>query len=65
MPPISRSTHYQHLREELVAEPRTWLVTGVAGFIGSNLLQELLALGQTVIGPTTSRPATERTSTKC
>lgn len=27
-----------------------WLVTGVAGFIGSNLLQELLALGQTVIG---------------
>jgi UDP-N-acetylglucosamine 4-epimerase len=50
MPPISQSTHSQRLREELVAEPRTWLVTGVAGFIGSNLLQELLALGQTVIG---------------
>ena len=26
------------------------MVTGVAGFIGSNLLQELLALGQTVVG---------------
>jgi UDP-N-acetylglucosamine 4-epimerase len=50
MPPISQSTHYQRVREELVAEPRTWLVTGVAGFIGSNLLQELLALGQTVVG---------------
>ncbi|MBI5102964.1 MAG: Vi polysaccharide biosynthesis UDP-N-acetylglucosaminuronic acid C-4 epimerase TviC [Nitrospirae bacterium] len=30
--------------------PRTWLVTGVAGFIGSNLLEELLSLGQTVVG---------------
>ncbi|HEX8392032.1 MAG TPA: SDR family oxidoreductase [Longimicrobium sp.] len=30
--------------------PRTWLVTGVAGFIGSNLLQRLLELGQTVVG---------------
>ena len=30
--------------------PRTWLVTGVAGFIGSNLLEELLRLGQFVIG---------------
>lgn len=26
------------------------MVTGVAGFIGSNLLQELIALGQTVVG---------------
>lgn len=30
--------------------PATWLVTGVAGFIGSNLLQELLGLGQNVVG---------------
>lgn len=32
------------------AEPRTWLVTGAAGFIGSNLVEELLALGQVVVG---------------
>ena len=34
----------------MLATPKVWLVTGVAGFIGSNLLAELLALGQTVIG---------------
>ena len=33
-----------------MSNPRVWLVTGVAGFIGSNLLQELLALGQKVVG---------------
>lgn len=38
------------LRDELVAGPRAWLVTGAAGFIGSNLVQELLALGQRVVG---------------
>ncbi len=31
-------------------EPRTWLITGVAGFVGSNLLEELLKLNQKVIG---------------
>jgi UDP-N-acetylglucosamine 4-epimerase len=41
---------YRRLREELRSAPRVWLVTGVAGFIGSNLLGELLALGQTVVG---------------
>jgi UDP-N-acetylglucosamine 4-epimerase len=41
---------YNRLREELAQRPRKWLVTGVAGFIGSNLLQELLALGQNVVG---------------
>ena len=47
------STHsalYQRLRDDLIHEPKTWLVTGVAGFIGSNLLDHLLALGQTVVG---------------
>jgi UDP-N-acetylglucosamine 4-epimerase len=41
---------YSRLKSELAENPRTWLVTGVAGFIGSNLLEELLAIGQHVIG---------------
>jgi UDP-N-acetylglucosamine/UDP-N-acetylgalactosamine 4-epimerase len=41
---------YDVLCEELVAAPRRWLVTGVAGFIGSNLLQRLLELDQQVVG---------------
>jgi UDP-N-acetylglucosamine/UDP-N-acetyl-alpha-D-glucosaminouronate 4-epimerase len=44
------SPPYRRLREQLVSAPKVWVVTGVAGFIGSNLLQELLALGQTVVG---------------
>ena len=31
-------------------QPRTWLVTGVAGFIGSHLAEHLLSLGQIVVG---------------
>ena len=30
--------------------PKTWLITGVAGFIGSNLLEHLLKLNQHVVG---------------
>lgn len=41
---------WQQICAELVKNPQTWLVTGVAGFIGSNLLQKLLELGQTVTG---------------
>lgn len=41
---------YLALRERLAHAPKTWLVTGVAGFIGSNLLEHLLRLNQTVIG---------------
>ena len=37
-------------RAELVAQPKRWMVTGAAGFIGSALLERLLALGQTVVG---------------
>lgn len=36
--------------QNLQQSPKTWLVTGVAGFIGSNLLENLLKLNQTVIG---------------
>jgi UDP-N-acetylglucosamine/UDP-N-acetylgalactosamine 4-epimerase len=41
---------YTQVREQLEARPRVWLVTGAAGFIGSNLVEELLGLGQTVVG---------------
>jgi UDP-N-acetylglucosamine 4-epimerase len=41
---------YETLRQKLEKSPRTWLITGVAGFIGSNLLETLLNLNQRVIG---------------
>lgn len=43
-------TRYEAVQAHLREEPRTWLVTGVAGFIGSNLLEMLLSLGQRVVG---------------
>lgn len=43
-------TAYTQLQTRLQAEPKTWLVTGVAGFIGSNLLETLLKLNQRVVG---------------
>ncbi len=42
--------NYEQRKGELRANPRTWLVTGVAGFIGSNLLETLLSLDQRVVG---------------
>ena len=41
---------YTELQSKLAAEPKTWLITGVAGFIGSNLLETLLRLDQKVVG---------------
>lgn len=41
---------YDSTLAQLQREPKTWLITGVAGFIGSNLLETLLKLGQTVVG---------------
>jgi nucleoside-diphosphate-sugar epimerase len=44
------STPYRDLLAALPAQPKTRLVTGVAGFIGSNLLETPRALDQTVVG---------------
>ena len=41
---------YQAVQKELQRDPKTWLITGVAGFIGSNLLETLLLLDQKVVG---------------
>ncbi|MBI5502668.1 MAG: SDR family oxidoreductase [Deltaproteobacteria bacterium] len=41
---------FDKLLRELEARPRSWLVTGAAGFIGSNLVERLLASGQLVVG---------------
>jgi nucleoside-diphosphate-sugar epimerase len=38
------------VKAKLKENPKTWLITGVAGFIGSDLLEELLKLGQRVVG---------------
>ena len=43
-------TKYDELQEHLKSNQYTWLITGVAGFIGSNLLEKLLILNQKVIG---------------
>ena len=43
-------SRYDEVCADLVNSPRRWLVTGVAGFIGSALLEKLLDLGQSVVG---------------
>jgi UDP-N-acetylglucosamine 4-epimerase len=40
---------YNKVKEELKSNPKVWLITGVAGFIGSNLAESLLKLDQKVI----------------
>ena len=41
---------YETLRTQLESKQHTWLITGVSGFIGSNLLEALLQLNQKVVG---------------
>ena len=44
------ATKYEELQKHLQTKQYTWLITGVAGFIGSNLLETLLKLNQKVVG---------------
>jgi len=41
---------YDKIKDKLKHDPKIWGITGVAGFVGSNLLEELLKLNQHVIG---------------
>jgi UDP-N-acetylglucosamine 4-epimerase len=50
METIVSSNSYEIAREKLLNKSFLWLITGVAGFIGSNLLETLLKLNQHVIG---------------
>jgi UDP-N-acetylglucosamine 4-epimerase len=43
-------SRYDEIKAQLQSAPKTWLITGVAGFIGSNLLETLLLLNQNVVG---------------
>ena len=43
-------TRFQEVQAQLKLAPKKWLVTGCAGFIGSNLVETLLLLNQQVVG---------------
>lgn len=43
-------SRFYDVQQQLLQEPKTWLVTGCAGFIGSNLIEALLLLNQRVVG---------------
>jgi len=47
---LQESFAFERLQARLQNEMHTWLITGVAGFIGSNLLETLLRLNQRVVG---------------
>lgn len=43
-------SRFEQIKVDLSGSPKHWLITGVAGFIGSNLLEMLLKLNQKVVG---------------
>lgn len=43
-------SNYLMLKKHLSSNHYSWLITGVSGFIGSNLLEQLLQLNQKVVG---------------
>lgn len=45
-----KEQRFNAVKTKLLEHPEVWLITGVAGFIGSNLLEALLELNQTVVG---------------
>jgi UDP-N-acetylglucosamine 4-epimerase len=47
---MTAMTAFEKIQRDLLHCPKKWLVTGCAGFIGSNLLEYLLKLDQTVVG---------------
>jgi UDP-N-acetylglucosamine 4-epimerase len=47
---MKEASAYEKVRKNLQKKPKKWLVTGVAGFIGSHIADELLSLNQEVIG---------------
>lgn len=46
----NKMNRFEQICQQIKTDPKVWLVTGVAGFIGSNLLETLLKLDQTVVG---------------
>ncbi|MCB0325271.1 MAG: GDP-mannose 4,6-dehydratase, partial [Bdellovibrionales bacterium] len=44
------TSRWETVRQELIEQPRSWLVTGAAGFIGSHLVETLLEHRQQVVG---------------
>lgn len=47
---MAEVSNYIELQQGLMGAPKKWLITGVAGFIGSNILENLLHLDQFVVG---------------